>query len=108
MTNALLRRTAGVTALVAGTWLLGGCLDLGNGSDPHCSEATIEDLETKLDGLSADIGDLLVAYDEADSDLERAVIQAQLDALELKRQATLDALDACDAGEPGLLTGGSD
>ncbi len=78
---------------------LGGC-ELGNGSEPNCSEATIESLRDRILALLDERVVLNQALANAESDLERDIIAAQIDLNQERVRAAEVALDACDGPLP--------
>ncbi len=80
------RKAAGVVALALGASTLGACLDLGNGSDPNCSEDKIAALYQKLDEVEF----RLLLNDESENPIHESILIEKARALEA-------ALDVCDA-----------
>ena len=100
MQNTRARKVlGGAAALGLGIVALGGC-ELGNGSDPNCSEETIVELQDKLGWIGEQRTEQQEIIDGEDSsNAEVLAARIALDLLNKKEAATFVALDACDADD---------
>ncbi len=90
------RKFAGGLAVAGlGIAVLGGC-ELGNGSDPNCSDSTGEALQEKLDRIYEQQDYQRAIIDDPENQADLLAAQIALDILNKKEAATLDAADACD------------